>query len=134
MTKVLICGSRDFKVTTEKMYKDMLETLDFLSAISNEKLIADEIISGGADGPDKVAIEMAKEHNIKCSIFLPDWTSWGRAAGPIRNKEMVDKAEIVIAYWDGESAGTRSTIQITDKQDKLGMVFFPEGHKHAGIN
>lgn len=44
--------------------------------------------------------------------FHPDWDTHGRAAGPIRNREMADFAEYLVAFWDGVSAGTRDMIDV----------------------
>jgi hypothetical protein len=129
MSKVLICGSRDYEITVDKMYRDLIDTINFLSEIAKETITVDKIISGGATGPDSVAIKMCERYNIPCIVNTPDWASWGRAAGPMRNKQMVDMADIVIAYWDGKSKGTESTIKFTEEENKLGMIFYPEGYK-----
>jgi hypothetical protein len=70
-----------------------------------------EIISGGAMGADSLAARYAREHNIPINVFRPDWDGpEKRGAGLARNTEMVNAAEYVIAFWDGESHGTRDTI------------------------
>ncbi len=49
-------------------------------------------------------------------IFKADWDAHGKAAGPIRNKTMIDKADGLIAFWDGKSRGTKNCIECaTDK-------------------
>lgn len=71
------------------------------------------IISGGARGTDTLAERYAKTVlNIPIQIILPDWKTHGRAAGPIRNKEIVKRSDHVIAFWDGTSRGTKSTINL----------------------
>ena len=59
------------------------------------------IVSGGAKGADALAKKYAEENNILYREFLPNWEKYGRAAGPIRNKEIVDNADMVIAFWVG---------------------------------
>ena len=77
---------------------------------------ADEIISGGAAGVDTLAAEYAKEHGLKLTVFLPNYERYGRAAPIIRNREIVDYAEAVIAFWNGKSRGTLSTIKYAQKK------------------
>jgi hypothetical protein len=60
----------------------------------------------------------AKEQNIPIMIFKPDWKRFGRGAGPARNKTIVENADCVIAFWDGVSKGTQSTINIAKKLNK----------------
>jgi predicted Rossmann fold nucleotide-binding protein DprA/Smf involved in DNA uptake len=77
-----------------------------------------EIISGGAKGADKLAEQYAKEHKIPLSIYPADWNKYGNSAGPIRNKTIVENADEIIAFWDGESPGTKSTIELAKKYNK----------------
>ena len=77
-----------------------------------------EIVSGGAKGIDTDAENYAKQHNIKATIFLPDYSRYGRGAPIVRNKQIVDYADEVIAFWDGKSRGTKSVIDYCKKQGK----------------
>ncbi len=72
---------------------------------------AEEIVSGGARGVDSCAVEYAKKHGIKLTEFLPKYQLYGRGAPIIRNKEIVDYADKIIAFWDGSSGGTLSVIK-----------------------
>jgi hypothetical protein len=47
----------------------------------------------------------------------------GKKAGPVRNQQIVDKADVVIAFWNGDSRGTKSTIEITKKSNKLLKIY-----------
>lgn len=78
----------------------------------------DVIISGGARGADLLAERFAMQYSIPTEIFLPDWAKYGKKAGLIRNKEIISSADQVIAFWDGESNGTRSSINIAKKLKK----------------
>ena len=71
----------------------------------------DEIVSGGAAGVDTCAAEYANAHGIKLKIFYPQYNRYGRAAPILRNQNIVDYADKVIAFWDGESKGTFSTVK-----------------------
>lgn len=76
-----------------------------------------EIISGGAKGIDTCAREYAIAHNIKLTEFLPEYEKYGRNAPLKRNIAIIENADIVLAFWDGKSRGTRFVI---DNCKKLG--------------
>ena len=75
----------------------------------------DEIVSGGAEGIDTCAAELARRKGIKLTEFLPMYEKYGRAAPIVRNKKIVDYADEVIAFWDGASRGTLSVIRYCEK-------------------
>ena len=52
-------------------------------------------------------------------MFLPEYERYGRAAPIVRNKKIVDYADKVIAFWDGNSKGTLSVIKYAEKLEKL---------------
>ncbi len=83
---------------------------------------ADEIISGGAKGVDMRAADYAINNNIKLIEFLPKYDIYGRAAPIIRNKEIVNYADKVIAFWNGKSKGTLSVIKYANKLNKECIV------------
>ena len=71
----------------------------------------DEIVSGGAKGIDMCAKEYAIKNGIKLTEFLPDYRRYGRYAAPIkRNIQIVEYADVIIAFWDGKSRGTKFVI------------------------
>lgn len=78
----------------------------------------EEIVSGGAVGVDRCAAEYAKENGIKLTVFLPQYKLYGRAAPIIRNKEIVDYSDKIIAFWNGSSKGTLSVIKYAQKTGK----------------
>ena len=78
----------------------------------------DEIVSGGAVGVDSSAAEYAKANGLKLTVFLPQYKRYGRAAPMVRNKEIVDYADKIIAFWDGASKGTLSVIKYAEKLGK----------------
>ena len=69
-----------------------------------------EIVSGGAKGIDTCAKEYALAHDIKLTEFLPDYKQFGRAAPLKRNLQIIEYADIVLAFWDGKSRGTKYVI------------------------
>lgn len=68
------------------------------------------IVSGHATGADQLAEKYADEFNIPTKIFLPEWDLYGKSAGAIRNKLIVDNADQVVVFWDGESKGSKISI------------------------
>lgn len=65
-----------------------------------------EIVSGGARGVDTCAENYARAMGLRLTVFLPDYDRFGRKAPLVRNREIVDYADRVVAFWDGESRGT----------------------------
>lgn len=70
-----------------------------------------KIISGGARGIDRCARAYAKSHNIKLMEFLPEYERYGRSAPIKRNLQIIRYADMVLAFWDGKSNGTRFVIE-----------------------
>ena len=77
-----------------------------------------EIVSGGAKGVDTSAKEYAKSNGIKLTEFLPEYTRFGRSAPLKRNITIIEYADIVLAFWDGKSRGTKFVI---DNCHRLGV-------------
>lgn len=81
------------------------------------------IVSGGAVGVDSDAEQAARERGMTVEVYKPDWKKHDRAAGIIRNRQIVDAADKVVAFWDGESRGTKFTIDYARQHGKLQEVF-----------
>ena len=99
--RVAIVGSRSFN--------DYPLLKECINEMHQEKSIT-EIISGGARGADALAERYAKEHGIPLTVYVPDWKHQGRGAGIQRNADIVAACDEVVAFWDGQSPGTRNTI------------------------
>lgn len=102
--RTIIAGSR-----TIENYK----LLCFLVKKSSFEIT--EIISGGARGIDELAERYAKENKIPLKIFPANWSKYGKGAGPIRNTQMAENADALIAIWDGKSTGTKNMIDAANK-------------------
>ena len=76
------------------------------------------IISGGALGADKMAERYAKLHSIPVTIHLPEWNTYGKSAGAVRNQLIVNDSDMVVAFWDGQSKGTSITIEMAKRSRK----------------
>ncbi len=79
---------------------------------------ATEIITGGAAGVDRSAERCADSRGISKHIIRPDYDRHGKAAPLVRNKRIVDLADLVLAFWDGSSPGTAYTIKYARRVKK----------------
>lgn len=111
--KIAIIGSR--------LFSGMSKISDYLD--ENLKSLSDlTIVSGGAAGVDAAAKSYALKRNISFIELKADWRSFGRAAGPVRNKKIVDMVDKVYAFWDGQSKGTLHVIEYAGKLGKPCLV------------
>lgn len=78
----------------------------------------ESVVSGGAFGPDSWGEEWAELNDVPCWVIKPDWDRHGRAAGFIRNADIINAGCRVVAFWDGESNGTLDSINKAKKQRK----------------
>lgn len=82
------------------------------------------VISGGARGVDTIARRYASAHEgVSYMEFLPDWKRHGRRAGIIRNRDIVNAADVVLAFWDRKSSGTKNSIDRAIKMKKDCRVY-----------
>lgn len=99
--KVIIAGSRGIVDYT---------TLEL--AIINAGFPITEVVSGTARGVDQLGEFWAKRNNIPVKQFPADWNGkYGKSAGMMRNNQMAEYAEALIALWDGKSKGTKQMIE-----------------------
>lgn len=118
--KIIIAGGRDFNdylLLEESMY-------EFLSELYPHtwNKIDFEIVSGGAKGADSLGEKFAEEYCYKVKRFIPDWKGLGKKAGIIRNHEMGDYADALVAFWDGVSRGTKDMIDYATKKGLIVKV------------
>jgi len=95
-----VIGSRNF--TDYKLLESTLESLPEIT----------QIVSGGAKGADSLAKTYAEQHQLPLVIFKPDWKQYGKGAGIVRNRQIIDAAQMVVAFWDGVSKGTASSLAL----------------------
>ena len=84
-----------------------------------------EIVSGGARGVDTSAKEYALAHGIKLTEFLPEYGKYGRGAPLRRNITIIEYADLVLAFWDGKSRGTKYVIDNCKKRGVPVKVYVP---------
>jgi len=100
--KWAVVGSRDFK---------KLEAVkEFIEVIVKDGRCT-EILTGDARGVDAEAARVAYLLKVPVHIYCADWAKHGKAAGVIRNSEIVKDCDRVIAFWDGKSRGTADTVK-----------------------
>ena len=104
--KLAIIGSRIFLD-----YELLKQEVDKLSDI-------EMIISGGAKGADSLGVRYAKEKGIKYIEYLPEWNKYGNSAGFIRNNDIINNCDCVLAFWVGSSKGTKHAIDLAEKLGK----------------
>lgn len=85
------------------------------------------IVSGGARGPDSMAETYAQKWQVDYLVLLAKWQRQGNQAGFIRNLRIVQHADIMFAFWDGKSAGTRHSFGQMHKAGKPVVVVSPVG-------
>lgn len=76
-----------------------------------------EIVSGGARGVDASARAYALRHGLKLTEFLPEYSRYGRGAPLRRNIAIIESADLVLAFWDGRSKGTKHVIDNCKKRN-----------------
>jgi len=114
--KVAVIGSRTFND-----YEKVVSVLNDIPNIT-------KIVSGGAKGADYLGEKYAYYNTIPKIIHLPEWDKYGKKAGFVRNKLIVDDADIVVAFWDGISLGTKSSIEYANKTSKKVVIIYSKNN------
>jgi hypothetical protein len=115
--KLAIIGSRDFD-----NYELLKKEVDIFLIEMDSDL--DTIVSGGARGADSLGERYARENRINTLVFLPEWDKYGKKAGFLRNIDIIKNSDAVIAFWDGNSPGTKSSIDLSKNQNKLLKIVY----------
>ena len=132
--KLAIVGGRDF---------DDYERLEIWA----DELKPTEIVSGGAKGADALAEEYAKRKGIPITVIPAKWDDmsppckfkrnvkgelYNALAGMNRNTAIVENCDIILAFWNRKSSGTKDTIEKAKKSGKKTMVcFYGEAREHG---
>ena len=112
----LFCGSRDYT-----NYRGVDRALDCLRNVDSEVTV----LHGGARGPDTFAQVAAVKSSCKHIAVHPDWHRFGKQAGFLRNAQMLEmNPDIVLAFWDGHSRGTRHTIDLAINRYRIPVVIY----------
>lgn len=70
-----------------------------------------QFVCGGARGADTLGERWAKDHGVPTVLMPADWATHGKKAGPIRNTEMAQITDVLVAFWDGHSRGTQHMLR-----------------------
>ena len=110
--RIVVAGCRYYE-----NYKEAKAYIDFcISRIKEEHTLV--FLSGGCRGADGLGERYAKENGYAIERYPAQWHKYGKSAGPRRNREMAERADYVICFWDGVSQGTRSMIQFAEQFNK----------------
>lgn len=122
MTRIIVAGSRTFND-----YQLLSKELDDVIRTIGDTV---EIVSGGANGADKLGERYASERGLCLAHFTANWDKYGKSAGMIRNKDMLDYAmhgsPYLVAFWDGKSKGTENMINRAKRAGVPAHVFLVE--------
>ncbi len=116
--KVIVAGSRGFD-----NYNFLAKKLDKILQDVNPT-----IICGEARGADTLGKKYAELHSYKVMSFPADWSK-GKGAGYIRNEQMAENADALVAFWDGKSKGTEHMIKTMKSMNKPVRVVKYETHR-----
>lgn len=116
--KITIVGSRDYPQTSYGLL------WNYLQALPKDTVV----ISGHARGIDLQAELWARDtFHLAVEIHPADWQRYGKAAGFLRNRDMVESADRVVAFWDGKSKGTQHSIKLARELGKPLQIHYPDG-------
>lgn len=119
--RIIVAGGRDFSnydLLSDTLSK-YLENMNDPDIVGNPGQI--QFISGYCRGADRLGERFAKSHGLDVKRFPANWDKYGSSAGPKRNEQMAEYAVadgnkgVLIAFWDGESKGTKSMIGFAKK-------------------
>lgn len=126
--RLCIAGSRDYPHLDFVEYyvwslRYHVATIINGSTIRPGKFDANGIPKTSPSGVDRAVFLAARRHNIPIEFYPADWDTFGRAAGPKRNTQMVHASDHVVAFWDEKSKGTRNIIGTAKGVGKLRAVY-----------
>jgi len=129
MLNIIIAGSRDF--TDEKYLRSMVN--EWARGCGMRNYPEDmTVICGDARGADKLGAEWAEFHGIAVKHMPAKWRlpngMTDRGAGHKRNAEMAAIGDILFAFWDGKSKGTKGMIDVALRKG-LEVHVFRTGEK-----
>lgn len=126
--KLIIAGSRDLSPSLEQIDKETSCAWDWGWG-EYGGIVVDEVVSGCARGVDMAGEAWAHARGKACQRFPADWNKHGKAAGKRRNSKMADYADMLLAFWDGDSPGTANMIANMVLREKPVRVVLVRGGK-----
>ena len=110
--KLIVAGSRGF-TDYDLMLRVLIAMTDY--ELADKKL---SIVSGMARGADQLGVRLATEYDLPLHKFPANWDGLGKRAGFIRNTQMGNFADGLLAFWDGQSNGTKHMVDYMHKLKK----------------
>lgn len=123
--KLIIAGGRDFN-DLQLALKSYFELCAEVASNTGTHEPFIEIVSGGANGADKIGEDVARLCYLPVKRFIPDWDGLGKRVGFVRNAEMGDYADALLAFWNKESRGTKHMIDYATKKGLIVRVVYYE--------
>lgn len=119
MTKIGIVGGRNFN-NYELLKNTILEYLKcpHCKIVHIDEFYKTTIVSGGARGADNLAEQFANDYWCELIVHPAEWEKYGKQAGFLRNIDIVKDSDIIFAFWDGKSKGTKHSIDLANKMGK----------------
>lgn len=114
--RVIVAGGREFN----NYYALEAKLLYYLK----NKMPDVEIVCGLAKGADNLGKVFGIRHKLKVNEFPADWDKHGKSAGYLRNSEMADNADALVAFWDGKSKGTGHMISLAKQKGILVKIIY----------
>lgn len=108
--KLAIVGTRNNVITFDEFRRMVV------SSVKQSEVT--EIVSGGAKGIDTYAEKLAEEWGVPCTVFKPEYSRYGRVAPLLRNTQIVERADVVLAFPKPTSTGTFDSIRKAKKLNK----------------
>jgi len=132
MYAITVVGSRDYS-DYDEFYDCMRRVIGEICTRKGVDLNDILIISGGARGADSMAEQFTVDDGLPFLEIPAEWDKYGKSAGMVRNSQLVEKADYVVAFWDGKSRGTADSIakaQLVGKDHKV--FFYDEKQREDG--
>lgn len=107
------------QITGDRNWTDRSVIEKALRVVMTETGHAPVVVHGAARGADSLSGEVAEELGCTVEVYPADWLKYGKAAGPIRNKQMLDTGpDVVLAFHDDleNSKGTRHCVTEAEKR------------------
>lgn len=117
MFRVIIAGGRDFSD-----YQLLRKKMDILLSEVADEIV---IVCGMARGADRLGEQYAKAKDFRIDYYPANWGKYGKRAGYIRNEQMAQNADALVAFWDGKSRGTKHMIETAQKSGlKIRVIYY----------
>ena len=109
--QLIIAGSRSFH-----------DDQRLCQTLAPERPRITQVLTGGARGADQLGYRWAWKHQVTHQLFRADWERFGKSAGVRRNYQMAQAGDLLLAFWDGRSAGTQHMISCMQQLGKPVVV------------